>query len=171
MDNLVFDAGPLITVCRFRVSDQPVIDHILNCCRVTIATSVHDEVVVAGAHYPDARMAQQRIEEDRIAVLSPSRNPDLEMIIGIYGLGNGERDTLLLADRADLQDPGVVIDDHLAYLVSDRLGKRKRFLLDVIVDLVKTGRMPDKLATDIVEAIRSRYPPAFVKHTMLILRS
>jgi hypothetical protein len=115
-------------------------------------------------------MAQQRIEQDRIAVLSPPESSDLEMLIAPYDLGNGERDTILLAGHADLQGPVLVIDDHLAYLVSDRLGKQKRFLLDVIVDLVKTGRVDGKLAIEIVEAIRTRYPPAFVEHTMLLLR-
>ena len=63
-----------------------------------------------------------------------------------------------------------MIDDHLVYLVSDRLGKQKRFLLDVIVDLVKTERVDKTLAVEIVEAIRTRYFPAFLEHTMLLLR-
>lgn len=170
MDNLIFDAGPLITACKFSAVDRPVIDHILNCCRVVVATSVRDEVIVAGARYPDAQMAQQRIEQDRIAVLSPPEDHDLERLIAPYDLGNGERDTILLAGHADLQEPVLVIDDHLAYLVSDRLGKQKRFLLDVIADLVKTEMVDERLAVEIVEAIRTRYPPAFVEHTMLLLR-
>jgi predicted nucleic acid-binding protein len=170
MDTLIFDAGPLITACRFSAADRPVIDHILSCCRVVVATSVRDEVVVAGSRYPDAQMARQRIEQNRIVVLSPPENSDLERLIGPYDLGNGERDTILLADHADLQASTLVIDDHLAYLVSDRLGKQRRFLLDVIVDLLKAGKMDEKLAVEIVGAVRTRYPPAFVEHTMLLLR-
>ena len=170
MDSLIFDAGPLITACRFSAAEQLVIDHILSCCQVVVATSVRDEVVVAGARYPDAQRAQQRIEQARITVLSPSDDSDLEILIAPYDLGDGERDTILLAGHPELQDPVLVIDDPLAYLVSDRLGKQKRFLLDVIADLVKTGKVDAKLATEIVEAVRTRYPPAFVEHTMLLLR-
>ena len=170
MNDLLFDAGPLITSCKFSAKDRPIIDHILSCSRVAIATSVRDEVVIAGARYPDARTAQQRIEQGRIVVFSPPENPYLAKLIAVYGLGNGERDTILLADRSELQAPVLVVDDHLAYLVSDRLGKQKRFLLDVIIDLVNARKLDAKLALEIVEAIRTRYPPAFVEHTMLSLR-
>lgn len=104
-------------------------------------------------------------------MLSPPKNPDLEMLIAVYDLGNGERDTILLADQANLHDSVLVIDDHLAYLVSDRLGKQKRFLLDVLIDLVKARKMDKKLAVEIVKAVRARYPPAFVEHTLLVLES
>jgi hypothetical protein len=69
-----------------------------------------------------------------------------------------------------LQDATLVIDDHLAYLVSDRLGRRKRFLLDIIVDLTNAEKLDKELAMDIVNTIRTRYPSAFVEHTMLLLR-
>ena len=45
----------------------------------------------------------------------------------------------------------LVIDDHLAYLVCDRLGQRKRFLLDTIVDLVDAEMLDKSLAMDMVE--------------------
>ena len=132
---------------------------------------MRDEVIIAGARYPDARVAQQRIEQNRIVVLSPPENPDLETLIAVYDLGDGERDTILLAEQANWQDSVLVIDDHLAYLVSDRVGKQKRFLLDVLVDLVEARKMDKKLAAEIVKAIRTRYPPAFVEHTLLVLES
>lgn len=171
MDKLIFDAGPLITACRFNARNQPVIDHILKYGQVAIAASVRDEVIIAGARYPDARIAQQRIEQNRIVVLSPPENPDLETLIAVYDLGDGERDTILLAEQANWQDAVLVIDDHLAYMVSDRVGKQKRFLLDVIIDLSKAGKMDKKLAIEIVKAIRGRYPLAFVEHTLLVLES
>lgn len=104
-------------------------------------------------------------------MLSPPENPDLKTLIAVYDLGDGERDTILLTEQPNWQDAVLVIDDHLAYLVSDRVGKQKRFLLDVITDLVKTRKMDEKLAAEIVKAIRTRYPPAFVEHTLLVLRS
>jgi hypothetical protein len=70
-----------------------------------------------------------------------------------------------LTEHADLRNATLVIDDHLAYLVSDRLERRKRFLLDVITDQVSAGSLNSKVAVDMVEAIRTRYPPAFVEHT------
>lgn len=171
MDKLIFDAGPLITACRFSAHNQPVIDHVLRYCQVAIAASVRDEVTIAGARYPDARIAQQRIEQDRITVLVPPENHDLETLVAVYDLGDGERDTILLAEQANWQDSVLVIDDHLAYLVSDRVEKQKRFLLDVIIDLVKARKMDNRLAVEIVKAIRTRYPPAFVEHTLLVLES
>lgn len=170
MDELIFDAGPLITACKFKARGQLVIDHILNCCKVVVAESVRDEVVVAGIRYADAEAARRRIDEGRIAVLPPPSDSALEALLAPYGLGNGERDSILLVSHTDLQNPILVIDDHLAYLVSDRLGKRKRFLLDVIADLAEAGKLEFRLAVEIVEAIRTRYPSHFVEHTLLLLR-
>lgn len=170
MRSLILDAGPLITVCKFSAANRLVIDHLLEGCKIVVASSVRNEVVLAGANYPDARVARQRIEQGQINVLTPPLDSELETLIGPYGLGEGERDSILLTAHADLQNATLVIDDHLAYLVSDRLGRRKRFLLDTIVDLVTAEEMDRKLATEIVEAIRTRYPSAFVEHTMLLLR-
>lgn len=78
--------------------------------------------------------------------------------------------SILLTEHTDLEGATLVIDDHLAYLVSDRLGRQKRFLLDVIVHLVNAGELDKDLAIEMVDAVRTRYPPAFVEHTMLLLR-
>ena len=102
--------------------------------------------------------------------MSPPVAPDLEELLAPYSLGDGERDCILLSKHADLRDVTLVIDDHLAYLVSDRLGRQKRFLLDVIADLAEAGTLDKEVAADIVQVIRSRYPPAFVEHTLLLLR-
>ena len=169
MSKLILDAGPLITTCKFSAAGQPVIDHILERYKITVASSVHDEVVIAGASYLDAQAARQRIERGQIAVLVPPPTP-LEVLIAPYALGDGERDSILLTEHMDLQDATLVIDDHLAYLVSDRLGRRKRFLLDVIVDLVSAERLGRDLAIEIVNTICTRYPSAFVEHTLLLLR-
>lgn len=131
---------------------------------------MRDEVVIAGNRYPDAQAAQQRIDKGQITVLSPSPDPALEALVAPYGLGDGEQDSILLAGHTALQDATLVIDDHLAYLVSDRLGRRKRFLLDVIADLASVGKLDKRLAADMVQAIRTRYPVAFVEHTLLLLR-
>jgi hypothetical protein len=170
VNKFIFDAGPLITICKFNVAGRLVVDHILDHCEVTIAASVRDEVVIAGNRYPDAQAARQRIDKGQIAVLSPPSDPALEALVAPYGLGDGEWDTILLAGHTALQEATLVIDDHLAYLVSDRLGRRKRFLLDVIADLASVGILDKGLATNMVQAIRIRYPVAFVEHTLLLLK-
>jgi hypothetical protein len=170
MRKLIFDAGPLITTCKFSVAGRLVIDHLLDHCAIAVAESVRAEVVVAGASYPDAQAAQQRLDEGRITALSPPAAPELEELLAPYSLGDGERDSILLSEHAELRDVTLVIDDHLAYLVSDRLGRQKRFLLDVIADLANAGTLDRGVAADIVHAIQSRYPPAFVEHTLLLLR-
>lgn len=169
MDKLIFDAGPLITVCKFRAGDRLIVDHISDHCQIVVAESVRVEVVAAGVRYPDAQVAQQRIDGGQIVVMSPPPSPDLEALIAPYGLGDGERDSILLAKRPGLE-AGLVIDDHLAYLVSDRLKCQKRFLLDTLVDLLEAGNLNKGLAVEMVQAIRSRYPPAFVEHTLLLLQ-
>jgi hypothetical protein len=170
MRRLVFDAGPLITACKFSAGGRLIIDHILDHCEITIAASVRDEVVLAGIRYPDAQVAQQRIDRGEITVLVPSPDSHFDALIAPYGLGNGERDSILLAWHTHEPDVTLVLDDHLAYLVSDRLGQHKRFLLDVITDLVNAGELDKKLALKMVQAIRTRYPSAFVEHTLILLQ-
>jgi hypothetical protein len=91
-------------------------------------------------------------------------------MIAPHGPGDGARDCVLLIGHAELQGATLVIDDHLAYLVIDRLTRRKRFLLDVIAELVDTRELDRELAIDMVRAARTRHPPALVGHTLLLLR-
>lgn len=170
MSQLVFDAGPLITTCKFSVAGRLVIDYLLDYREIIVAESVRAEVVIAGARYADAQAAQQRLDRGHITALTSPTAPALEQLLAPYGLGEGERDSILLTERADLRNATLVIDDHLAYLVSDRLGRRKRFLLDVIADLANAGTLDKGIAAEIIQAIQSRYPPAFVEHTLLLLR-
>lgn len=170
MTELILDAGPLITVCKFSVDNLLLVDHILDRCKISIAAAVCNEVLVAGDRYSDARAAQERIERGQIKFLHPPVVRRLEALLVPYGLGSGERDSILLTEHPDLQGATLVIDDHLAYLVSNRLGRKKRFLLDVIIDLVESQQLGVKLAVEMTEAIRSRYPSAFIEHTMLLLQ-
>ena len=166
---LILDAGPLITSCKFSVAGKLVIDYLLEQCQIAVAASVRDEVVLAGNRYPDASAARQRIDAGKIVVVPPLSDPAIRMHISPYGLGTGEMDCIQLAGHPEWKDVTLVLDDHLAYLVSDRLGQRKRFLLDVIADLARADKLADSLAVSMVGAIRSRYPPAFVEHTLLML--
>lgn len=169
MPKLIFDAGPLITSCKFSAVGKLVIDHLLACYDITISHSVQQEVVTAGATYRDAKAAQERIDAGLISVLSPPSNPALETLIAPYKLGKGEQDSLLLLGHPDLKHATLVVDDHLAYLVGDRLQLHKRFLLDVLITATIDGTLTNNVAIDIVKSIQTRYPLAFVAHTLLLL--
>ena len=170
MSKLILDAGPLITACKFSVAGRMVIDYLLEACEIVVAESVRAEVVIAGARYADAKVAQERLNQGQIAALLAPTDSGLEELLAPYGLGDGEQDSILLTEHIELQDAILVIDDHLAYLVSDRLGRRKRFLLDVIADLASVRALDMGAAEEIVRAIQTRYPSAFVEHTLLLLR-
>ncbi len=104
MHKLIFDAGPLITACKFDVAGRLIVDYILDHCQIIIATSVRDEVVITGAQYPDAQAAQQRIDGGQITVLAPPSASDLERLLAPYGLGDGEQHSILLTKHTTLDN-------------------------------------------------------------------
>ena len=60
---MIFEAGPLITSCRFQVGEKrPIIDFVLDFCEVIITPSVKREVIDEGFRYPDAVLAGQRVK-------------------------------------------------------------------------------------------------------------
>jgi predicted nucleic acid-binding protein len=171
MQRLIFDASPLITACKFRVRGQLVLDHLLATSQIIIPPSVQSEVVISSHQFADAQEAEQRISAGVIDVITPATvSGNVPTILGLYGLGNGERDAILLTYRTDLDGAWLVMDDYLGYLVSDRLGVKKLFLLDLIPRLVTQSDLDRVLATEIVEATRPRYAPAFVEHSLLLLK-
>jgi len=169
MLKFVFDAGPLITACKFYVEGQLVIDHLLAHCQVVIPVAVYDEVVIAGSRFLDAQEAKRRVDTGNIEVATPVSNAGLTPILTLYGFGDGEQEAISLVLEDDFQSTILVVDDHLAYLVSDRLGAPKLFLLDLVVQMVREKQLTTSVGCSIVEAIRQRYPESFVEHTLLIL--
>lgn len=164
----IFDAGPLITLCKFSVQGRPAIDIILDACEVVIPEKVRDEVVIAGERYPDAKVAQDRISNGQIQIAKPRNADRFRSILDLYNFGEGEKQAICLADENDF-DSILIVDDHLAYLVCDRLALDKLFLLDLIVLLCLGKHLEVELGRSLVSAIASRYPPAFVQHTLLEL--
>ncbi len=163
----IFDAGPLITVCRFSVRGRLVIDHLLAHCQIVVPQAVQREVIVVGDRYADAQEAKQRIALGTIKVAVPVPAPALlEKALELYELGEGEYQSILLAYQ---MGACLVIDDYLGYLVSDRLGIQKRFLLDVLVKLAREAKLDRRLACEIVDVVRPRYTEAMVEHTLLML--
>jgi predicted nucleic acid-binding protein len=163
----IFDAGPLITVCRFSVRGRLVIDHLLAHCQIIVPQAVQREVIVVGERYADAKEAKRRIALGTIKVAMPIPAPaSLEKALRLYELGDGECQAILLAYQ---MGACLVIDDYLGYLVSDRLGIQKRFLLDLLVRLTEEARLDQSLAWEIADAVRPRYTRAMVEHTLLML--
>jgi hypothetical protein len=66
---VVFDAGPLITACKFEALGKLVIDHLLSGCHIAIAPIVEEEVAVLGAGYPNGVVAGERIARGSIQVV------------------------------------------------------------------------------------------------------
>jgi predicted nucleic acid-binding protein len=164
----VFDTAPLITCCKFEVCGQPIIDHILdNGCSIVIPSVVQEEISAERHRYTDARLAEQQIHTGRIAVRDVTVPAD--NATALYNLGKGEQGaialTFALADEIDY----LVLDDKLAYIVSDRIELPKLFLLDLIVLLVEQEGMSKNLGKVVCQAVSSRYSVGLVTHTLRIL--
>jgi len=110
------------------------------------------------------------VDTGRIEVDTPVPDASLIQVLNLYGFGEGEQEAIGLMYTDRLQDAILIVDDHLAYVVSDRLGVPKLFLLDLIARLAREKQLTAALGCGMVEAIRTRYPEAFVMHTLLILR-
>ena len=63
----------------------------------------------------------------------------------------------------------LVVDDRLAFVVSDRMTVPKILLVDLLVELVWKGFMERQLAEKILEAIAPRYASGFIPHTLTML--
>lgn len=166
----VFDAGPLITSCKFHVKGRLVIDLFLDVCDIVIAPSVKNEVVISGMRYADAKVAKDRLDDQKIQVAEPITNNALDEILALYDFGSGERESILLVSESRVSQFVLVVDDHLAYLACDRLQIPKCFLLDLVVRFYREERIDALTGHDIITAIASRYPQPFVQHTLLTLK-
>jgi predicted nucleic acid-binding protein len=163
----IFDAGPLITSCKFTVRGRLIIDYLLGHCQIVVPRAIQREVILVGERYTDALEAKRRIAAETIRVATPTPATTLlERVLRLYELGDGECQSILLAYQ---MGACLVIDDYLGYLVSDRLGIQKRFLLDLLVRLTEEAGLDQSLACEIANAVRPRYTRAMVEHTFLML--
>ena len=167
MLKLIFDTNALITSCKFYVHGLPVIKYIAERCEIIISHSVNEEVVSAGGRYPNAVVAKELIREGKIGVRRP---PFWDYnVLDHYNLGKGEKESIVLTVEMGDEMDFIVTDDRLAYVVIDRMGIKKLLFLDLIVELVERTLMDLELARSIIDAIESRYPEAFIYHTLKIL--
>jgi len=166
LPKLVADSASLITAAKFTVDGLTVAEHIAQRCQLVIATAVHNEVIVAGTAHPDAVKVQAMVTSGRITVEAPLVSGPT--VLDSYKLGQGEKESIILT----LTRPGIdylIVDDRLAFIVSDRVGVPKILLADLVVELVWKALMQRELAEGILKAVEPRYAPGFIPHTLKML--
>jgi predicted nucleic acid-binding protein len=163
---LVVDSASLITAAKFAVDGLTIADHLAQRCQLLIVPAVYHEVIVAGVAYPDAARVQAMVEAGHITVTAPLVSD--ASVLDSYKLGQGEKESIILA----LTQPEVdylVVDDRLAFIVSDRMTVHKILLADLLVELVWKGNMERKLAERMLQTIVSRYAQGFIPHSLKML--
>jgi predicted nucleic acid-binding protein len=163
MWTVVFDAGPLITACRFAVEGRLIVDYIAQACYILIAPSVEEEVAVRGAGYPNGLAAGERIVRGDIQVV-PLRTRRWTAHLAGCALGDGERDSIELCAQTNAE--ALVTDDYLAFVTATRLGLRAWMLPDLIVQLVRPGGLSAPMAKMMLEVIRPRYRKGVIEQSM-----
>jgi len=117
--------------------------------------------------YPDAIIAAALITRGAIEIREvwlPREN-----VLDYYGLGEGEREAITLSLELDEEINALVVDDKLGYIVSDRLGLKQMFLLDLILRLAEDTRIDQEKARRMIEAMRPRYTVGMIEHSLRIL--
>ncbi len=165
---VVFDAGPLITACKFEVAGSPVVDHLAAFCEIMIAPRVEEEVAILGARYVDGLIAGERIAKGVIQVVSVKVRKWTDHLSG-YSLGEGERQSIELCGQEGGVD-GLVTDDYLAFMAATRLGMKTWILPDLVIELTRGKCLPPEIAEAILKAISSRYRAGVVHHSLVRLQ-
>jgi predicted nucleic acid-binding protein len=163
---VIVDSASLITAAKFTVDGHTVVEHLAHCCLVRITPAVHNEVILAGATYPDAAHVQALVTDGHITVVSPPVSE--ASVLDGYKLGRGEKESIIQALTLPDTDY-LVVDDRLAFVVSDRMTVPKILLVDLLVELVWKGFMERQLAEKMLGAITPRYAPGFIPHTLTML--
>jgi predicted nucleic acid-binding protein len=167
MLTVIFDAGPLITACKFSCQDKPIIDHLLPGCRIVIAPSVEREVAILGARYPDGVLAGRRISQGEILVVSVAAPKWAQLLRG-YALGDGERDSIELCPQVEAD--ALITDDYLAFIAATRLALKVWMLPDLVMALSKRNRLTIRQAGLILEAVQTRYRKGVIEHSLAQLQ-
>jgi len=148
------------------VDGHTVVEHLAQSCLLRITPAVHNEVSLAGTTYPDAALVQAMVMDGRITVASPLVAG--ASVLDGYKLGRGEKESIILMLTQPNADY-LVVDDRLAFVVSDRMTIPKILLADLLVELVWRGFMEHQLAEKMLGAIAPRYAPGFIPHTLTML--
>lgn len=169
MLKLIFDSNSLITGCKCRIHDTPIINYFLGKCKIFIPDAVKVEVVDAGSAYIDSAYAKTLMEKGNISIKSVSEASN--DILLHYKLGNGEREAIMINLSSREEFDYFVTDDRLAFVVCDRLQIKKILFIDLIVEFVKRKFLEITIAKEIVKALESRYQKGFIYHTLKILET
>lgn len=161
---VVFDAGPLITACKFETGGKLVVDHLLSGCYILIAASVNEEVAVVGARYPDGVAVGQRIAKGLIRVIPVTSRKWARHLAG-YAMGDGEKDSIALCGQME-EVEAVVTDDYLAFVAATRLGQKAWMLPDMVLEMAERGSMTIEVAERILNVIRPRYRVGVIEHSL-----
>jgi predicted nucleic acid-binding protein len=167
MLTVVFDAGPLITACKFKTQGKLVVDHLLDECRIIIPPAVEEEVAVLGARYPDGMAAGERIAKGEIQVVSVTKRRWTRHLAD-YALGEGERDSIELCGQTEAEV--LVTDDYLAFVVTTRLGLKAWMLPDLVIKLAECKGLTIEVANSVMEIIRPRYRAGMIEHSLVSLQ-
>lgn len=168
MLTVVFDAGPLITSCKFESQGKLVVDHLLSGCLIVIAPKVEEEVAVLGGGYPDGVVAGERIAQGTIQVV-PVTARKWARHLADYALGDAEKDSIELCGQVEKVE-SLVTDDYLAFVAATRLGLKAWMLPDLVLELVERRSLPVELADAILGVIRPRYGAGVIEHSLVRLR-
>ena len=176
MLTVIFDAGPLITACKFESQGKLVIDHLLPECCIMISSSVEEEVAVLGAGYPDGVAAGERIVQGVIHV-EPVTARKWARHLADYALGDGEKDSIELCGQVE-EVEALVTDDYLAFVAATRLGLKAWMLPDpfallrtgLVLELAERGSLTIEVAEAILKVIRPRYRVGVIEHSLVRLQ-
>lgn len=83
-------------------------------------------------------------------------------------LGRGEKDCIILMLTQPDTDY-LVVDDRLAFVVSERMTVPKIWLVDLLVELVWQGCMERQLAEKMLRAMAPRDAPGFIPPPVLMV--
>ena len=163
MLTVVFDAGSLITACKFEVEGRRVIDHLLPGVQVIISSKVKEEVAVSGARYPDGMAAGERIARGDIQVQSLI-TPKWSQYLTEYTMGQGELESIELCGQLTVD--ALITDDYLAFVASTRLGLRTWMFPDLVVEAANIHAFSPAVARAILNVIRPRYRKGVIAHRL-----
>jgi predicted nucleic acid-binding protein len=158
--SVLLDTSPLVTLCIFKIANQPMIHTFLQYADVYITDAVQHEITVQ-YEKSDAQIAKRLVNSGQIQVISAPSNPTISDFYKLH-----ETDCGVI--RLGLISPLflTVIDDKEAYVVSTRYGLKPIFLLDLLVLLVEKCRLQKQDALDMIKSAERRYSPAYIAHTI-----
>ncbi len=158
--SVLLDTSPLVTLCIFKIANQPMIQPFLEYTDVYITDAVEREVTVQ-YEKSDAQIAKRLVNAGQIHVIPAPITPTISDFYKLH-----ETDCGVI--RLGLVSPHLltIIDDKEAYVVSTRYGLKPMFLLDLLILLVEKHGLPKQDALDMIKSAERRYSPAYTAHTI-----